>query len=150
MRLPDRELLYWLRWFCLPVLVFVSWVITGVLVELVFSVIPAWDEPWLGAICAFTWVLSAYFVVPKWKIPVAVLAYVVGAIVAQHLIGNSFYPKGHPKAYQTTHLPFIMALIGGLNGIVVSFVIQLRKTRPSQVSDATSEPTGAASSSHHG
>jgi hypothetical protein len=79
------------------------------------SLFGMWEEPMAGFFAAFGTVSMAYLSAPCRKKQFALIVFLLGALCAWLLIGNSWYPESYPaKAYQPTYLPFVITLFGGL------------------------------------
>ncbi len=127
MKIPDKSRKYWLRWFCMPPLVFVLFIGAGVITSFVSSAIGLWDYPCVGATCAFVWVLSAYAIVPEKKLIVAIAAFLGGAILAYGPLEPAWWPEGFSQPYQPTHLPLVATYVSGLIAVVIAATMEKRK-----------------------
>jgi hypothetical protein len=75
-----------------------------------------------GGFCAaFAVVVVAYLAAPSHKQTASAVAFALGAIVAWHLLEQSFYPENHAaRPYGSTNLPLIATYVGGMLGLAVA------------------------------
>ncbi len=88
-----------------------------------------WDKPLAGFFAAFGVVSIAYLSAPSKNREFSLLVFIVGCLCAWFLVGSSWYPESYPsKAYQPTHLPFIVTVLGGLVSLAIClFPLRRRK-----------------------
>ncbi|GLQ30909.1 hypothetical protein [Litoribrevibacter albus] len=79
-----------------------------------------WHLPVAGFFAAFGTVTLAYFSVPNYKDKIAYGILLVGSMLAWLLLEPSNYPSSYEdKAYQPTHIPFLVTVIGGIVALVL-------------------------------
>jgi len=127
MKTDSKSVLYWFRWFALPAFVFGAFIATGILAEVPVTVFGLWEDLWVGIACAVTWVLTSFFIAPEKKTIVSTVFFVLGALLAWILVGKSWYPESHPRAYQHTYIPFALTFISGLSTLALLAIIKKRK-----------------------
>ena len=123
-------MLYWVRWFSLPSFVFGVFMATGMLAEVPIRLLGLWEDLWVGILCAFTWVLTAYLVAPEKKVAVTCVLFLLGALLEWELVGHSWYPEGHAKAYQVSHIPFALTCVSGLVTLLLLAMREKLKNQP--------------------
>ena len=94
----------------------VARVVTPVRLEAVFPT--DWRTGVVLALAAGSFVVAGAFVVPKWRLAAAVALFALGAWVADMDLRLWWFPEGHPRAYQTSHVPLTLTLIGGIVGVL--------------------------------
>ena len=86
-----------------------------------------WHLPGAGFAAALAVVVTTHFASPSHKFRSSCIALLVGAVVAWILIEPYWYPESErygDLAYQTTHLPFVATLAGGILGLLVAFLLR--------------------------
>ena len=93
-----------------------SFFISGILAAFAADAVGLWHLPIAGFSAAFAVVAVAYWAAPERKLLVAVLALMLGALVAWPLLGTQHYPEHYSGglAYQPTYLPLAATYLGGL------------------------------------
>ena len=112
-----------MRWFLtpfVPVLVFYLSAVPTLFITIVFKI---WIDPTYGFIAAFCVVLSAYLIAPSAKKWIGIIAFLLGAIAAWFIVGESYYPENYANPYQPTYLPLMVTYCGGLLGVIVCFFL---------------------------
>ena len=77
----------------------------------------------VNAAAAILFVIAGAMVAPRFRMIVAIALYGVGACVAWIVLGAWYFPEGHPRAYQVSHVPLSLTLIGGLVGVLLTFIL---------------------------
>lgn len=87
-----------------------------------------WAEPIAGFVAAVTVVLVGYLLAPHYKIAVAAIWLLVGAIVAWLLLAGSHYPEsfGVNYAYRPTYIPLALTYLGGAVGLFICYRIEMK------------------------
>jgi hypothetical protein len=102
--------------------VFGAFFLCGIFGSALASLFGLWDQPISGFFAAFGVVTMAYLSSPNRNKLYSVIVFLLGAIIAWLLIGDSWYPESYTeKAYQPTYLPFLITLFGGFLPLVVIF-----------------------------
>jgi hypothetical protein len=102
--------------------VFGAFFLCGIFGSALASLLGLWDQATSGFFAAFGVVNMAYLSSPNRNKQYSVIVFLLGAICAWLLIGDSWYPESYTeKAYQSTYLPFLITLLGGLLPLVVIF-----------------------------
>jgi len=109
-----------LRWVLTPLAALVCLIFAGFAGAATASAADYWDLLGAGFSAAFLVVVCVYLVAPKSKIISACIAFVIGAALSWLLLEPSFLPEGYGTAYEQTHLPIILALAGGLVGLILA------------------------------
>jgi hypothetical protein len=108
--------------------VFGAFFLCGIFGSALASLFGLWDRPISGFFAAFGVVTIAYLSSPSWNKQFSVIVFMLGAICAWLLIGESWYPEHYlDKAYQPTHLPFFITLVGGL--LPLAFILYPLRSR---------------------
>lgn len=82
-----------------------------------------WDLPVVGFCAAFGVVSLAFVSAPTKRSEVALTVFVAGALLAWFLIEPSWYPEAYgEKAYQPTHVPFFVTVLGGLVALAIALL----------------------------
>ncbi len=83
-----------------------------------------WERPVIGFCSAFSAISLAYLAAPStYRVHFASVIFVVGTVTAWFLLVPSFYPEQHAdKAYQLTHIPFVVTLTGALAALLTGWV----------------------------
>ena len=82
-----------------------------------------WDLPTAGFCAAFGVVSIAFVSAPAKRSEVSLTVFVAGALLAWFLIEPSWYPETYAeKAYQLTHLPFLVTISGGLVALAIALL----------------------------
>ncbi|MEJ2466832.1 MAG: hypothetical protein P8045_14205 [Candidatus Thiodiazotropha sp.] len=80
-----------------------------------------WETPSSGFCAAFGVVSMAYISAPSNNKWVSLIVFSLGAILAWFILEPSSFPESYQaKAYQQTHLPFIVTVAGGLISLSIS------------------------------
>lgn len=113
------------RWGSAVAIVFAAFFAAGLLGAFFAGSMRLWYQPVIGFFAAFAVVLSAYLSAPHHKLASAMVAFVVGAVLAWFLLESSSYPEsyGEGLAYQPTRLPVVVTYAGGLLGCAVSAML---------------------------
>jgi hypothetical protein len=74
-----------------------------------------------GAAIAF--VVVGAMMAPRYRMIVALALYGAGAYVAWVILDTWFFPESHPRAYQISHVPLLLTLLGGLIGVFIAFFL---------------------------
>jgi hypothetical protein len=114
-----------LRWTLMVVVVIASFVVAGFVGAFVAEALGLWFVPSIGFIAAFAVVLATYLSAPTRKLTSALVAMLVGAVVAWLLAQPSYFPAsyGEGLAYEPTYLPIVVTYVGGLLGLLVSTLL---------------------------
>ena len=73
-----------------------------------------WEEPYVGFICAFTWMTITLLIAPSPRFLAVILSFAVGLYVATWFIPiTTYYPESYPWPYADTHFPIIVTCLGG-------------------------------------
>jgi hypothetical protein len=103
-----------IRWILLPFEVLLGFVLVGILAVMAAGQFYLWYEPVGGFFAAIAVVALAYVRAPQRPLLAALVAYLLGATVAQQLLWErSFYPENYANAYEPTNFPFWVTLAGG-------------------------------------
>ena len=82
----------------------------------------------VSAAGAIAFVVAGVWLAPRYREVVAVGLFAIGARVAWIVEGPWSFPESHPRAYQTSWVPLVLTLIGGVIGVLIS-VVTLGRTR---------------------
>ena len=117
------------RWFFAFLAVAGAFFIAGITGSIVTDLAGFWHLPGAGFSAALAVVLTTYVAAPNLKFQASCLALVIGALTAWLLLDSSSYPdmdRYDGLAYQTTHLPFIATLTGGVLGLLLVAMLRSR------------------------
>jgi hypothetical protein len=128
----NKPILNWVRWVCLPPALFAVFICLGLFLKILNSFLQLWFEPVGGFILAAAWVISAHLIAPARKSLASTAAFVFGSLLAWRLVGHTWYPENHPKAYQSTCIPFVLTIAGGLLGLAGLIMMALINRKPNQ------------------
>lgn len=93
----------------------------------VASLLGVWETPVAGFFAAFGVVVVTYISVPSRSRISAATVFLVGCAVAWTVLEPSSYPELYErKAYQPTHLPLVITLLGGVTAFGVC-VLPIRR-----------------------
>jgi len=82
-----------------------------------------WVLPVAGFCAAFGVVSLAFVSAPAKRSEVAITVFVAGALLAWFLIEPSWYPEIYEeKAYQSTHFPFLVTILGGVVALAIALL----------------------------
>lgn len=110
-------------WFLMVLVTVGTFVIATIVGFLLAAFLGIWPEPAAGFLAAFLVVFMASFAAPSHKPLSAILTFAIGAAAAWYLLEPSFYPESFPdKAYQATHMPWLMTCSGGILGLLVAIL----------------------------
>jgi hypothetical protein len=83
----------------------------------------------VNAAGAIAFVVLGAWMAPRYRAAVAAVLYGIGAALAGFVLDPWWFPEGHPRAYQTSYVPLVMTLAGGLVGVFFSIVAFWRRSR---------------------
>jgi cytochrome bd-type quinol oxidase subunit 2 len=114
----------------LPFVVFASLVVSFFVASVVVSQFTNWWEPFVGPCCAVTVILVTFWLSPAGKRTLGLVTLLLGSFAAWLWLMPSYYPEHHPKAYQTTAIPFVVTVGSGLLSYLLCFAIwPLKRSR---------------------
>lgn len=70
------------------------------------------------AVAAILFVVIGAVVAPKHRIIVAVLLYLLGAMIAWYVLKDWYFPEFHPRGYQGSLVPMWLALCDGMTPVL--------------------------------
>lgn len=92
-----------------------AFVICGIGGAAIADLFDIWERPVAGFFAAFGVVTLAYLSAPVRNRSYSTLIFVIGAICAWLITGESWWPEDYvTRAYQPTYMPFIITVTGGL------------------------------------
>lgn len=112
-----------IRWLSTPFVPVMAFLLAALSSGLLADKLGFWHEPVMGFVSAFVVVISAYLTAPDGKDWISLVAFLIGAVVAWFLVGDSFYPENYFRAYEPTYVPLVATYIGGLIGVILCFVL---------------------------
>ncbi|MBU2924378.1 hypothetical protein Q4506_01375 [Colwellia sp. 4_MG-2023] len=104
------------------ILVIALFLISAISAGIVADLIGVWKKPIIGAFAAFCVVMCGYITAPSYKREAALIWFIVGAIAAWFLSGDSFYPEDHEHEYQLTIIPIIATYLSGIFALLICLV----------------------------
>lgn len=127
----------WVQWFLLVLWVPIS-IVLGIAASVLLSgVIGVWEEYVGAVILPIVGLTAAMWVAPSHKAHACAAMYMVGLGIAYFFFTPSFYPEHHPRAYQSTYIPFFIT--SGVGLLYLIALVMITKKR----SALTSRSTGA-------
>lgn len=111
---PRKRAIYWVRWLLVPPAMLAAFIAVGLTGGIPCAILRfEAGLPAVAALCAFAWVLAAYFVAPSHKTRAAWAAWAVGAAAAWLIAGDGPFPGAR------RHLVFLFACAGGLAALAL-------------------------------
>jgi hypothetical protein len=75
---------------------------------------------------ALAFVVAGEMIAPRARFVVALVLYAAGACLAWFVLNPWWFPEHHPRAYQPSRVPLTLTLLGGLAGLLITFVLVQR------------------------
>jgi cytochrome bd-type quinol oxidase subunit 2 len=97
-----------------PFAVLGSFILCFFAASVVVSQFTNWWEPFVGPCCAITVIVVTFWLSPTGKRTLGLVTLLLGMFAAWLWLMPSYYPEHHPKAYQTTAMPFVATVGAGL------------------------------------
>ena len=85
---------------------------------------------------AIAFVVAGAMMAPRARLVVALVLYSAGACLASLVLNPWWFPEHHPQAYQPSRVPLTLTLLGGLVGLLITFVL-VHRSFAAPESDAT-------------
>ncbi|PKI15952.1 hypothetical protein [Colwellia sp. 12G3] len=113
------------------VIVIIAFLVSAIGAGLLADFFGVWKKPFIGASAAFFVVLSGYITAPSHKKTMSLVWFIVGAVSAWFLAGNSTYPEDYAQAYQPTLIPLTATYLSGLVALLICNVWHTRNKKSS-------------------
>ncbi|RHW75251.1 hypothetical protein [Colwellia sp. RSH04] len=101
------------------IIVLVVFVLTAVSTGILMGYIGFWKKPFIGAVAAFSVVVTGYISAPNHKQVACIVWFIMGALGAWFLAGDSFYPEDHEHAYQLSYIPLLSTYSSGFLAVLI-------------------------------
>jgi hypothetical protein len=127
MKIQDKPVAYWTRWFCLPIVLMTALVVFLLFVVYATSipVFHLWWQSGVGFVAALGWMFLAFVIMPDHKIKGSFACLIFGTVLSWILIGKTFWPDYSGM----TRLSVYITWAGGILGLAAIILLQGRKKR---------------------